>query len=197
MEPFPQEPFNSCTHFVFMTIIKISGMLFSNQLGLFAITSNRGNKYVVIFYIYDANFVKSVPIKSQSKEELLWAYRLVYTYLTAWGFKPQLHKMDKEMCHDVETFIPEENTRLHAYSTPHPTSTAPIWRYGKFALGKTTSSPALLGCCRPSQLQIGVGSRTKQTSPSTCYGHAVKILLYWRLRHSKGPTHLMQHQWLH
>jgi hypothetical protein len=88
MEPLPQEPFNARTHFVFMTIIKISGMLFSNQLGWFPITSNRGNKYVVIFYIYDANFVKSAPIKSRSKEELLRAYRLDYAYITAWGFKP-------------------------------------------------------------------------------------------------------------
>ncbi len=39
-----QEPFNARTHFVFMTIIKISGMLFSNQSSRFPITSNRGNK---------------------------------------------------------------------------------------------------------------------------------------------------------
>ncbi len=52
MEPLPQKSFNACTHFVFMTIIEISGMLFSNQLSWFPITSNRGNKYVVIFYIY-------------------------------------------------------------------------------------------------------------------------------------------------
>jgi hypothetical protein len=94
MAPLLQEPFNAHTHFIFMTIVEISGMLFSNQLGRFPITSNRGNKYIVIFYIYDANFVKSAPIKSRSKEELLWTYRLVYAYLTAWGFKPQLHKMD-------------------------------------------------------------------------------------------------------
>jgi hypothetical protein len=30
MEPLPQESFNACTHFIFMTIIKISNMLFSN-----------------------------------------------------------------------------------------------------------------------------------------------------------------------
>jgi hypothetical protein len=49
MKPLPQEPFNACTHFVFMTIIKISNILFRNQLGRFPITSNRGKKYVVIF----------------------------------------------------------------------------------------------------------------------------------------------------
>jgi hypothetical protein len=112
MEPLFQEPFNACTHFIFMTTNKISSMLFSNQLGWFPITSNRGNKYVVIFYIYDANFVKSVPIKSRSQEELLRAYRLVYAYLTAQGFKPQLHKMDNETSHNIETFIRKENTCL-------------------------------------------------------------------------------------
>jgi hypothetical protein len=49
MEPLPQEPFNSRTHIVFMTTIGITRMLFSYQLGGFPITSNRGNKYVVIF----------------------------------------------------------------------------------------------------------------------------------------------------
>jgi hypothetical protein len=112
-------------HFDFMTIIKISGMLFSNQLGQFPITSNRSNKYVVIFYIYNATFVKSVPIKSRSKEEILWAYRLIYAYLTARGCKPQLHKMDNKMSHDVKTFICKENMCLqYTPSNIHRTNQA-------------------------------------------------------------------------
>ncbi len=127
MELLPQEPFNACTHFVFMTIIEISGMLFSNQPGRFPITSNRGNKYIVIFYIDDANFIKSVPIKSRSKEELLRDYQLFYAYLTAWGFKPQLHKMDNETTQVVEMFIHKENTRLQ-YTPPNIHLTNPAER---------------------------------------------------------------------
>jgi hypothetical protein len=114
MAQLPQEPFNAHTHFVLMTIIEISisGMLFSNQLGQLPIMSNRGNKYVMIYYIYDANFVKSIPIKSRSKEELLQAYRLAYTYLTAQELKPQLHKMDNKTPHNVKIFICKENTWL-------------------------------------------------------------------------------------
>jgi hypothetical protein len=123
----PQEPFNALMHFVFMTIIKIYGMLFSNQLGWFPITSNRGSKYVVIIYIYNAIFVKSIPIKSRSKEELLWAYQLVYAYLTARGFNPQRHKMDNKMSHDVETFILKENTCLQ-YTPPDIHRTNPAER---------------------------------------------------------------------
>jgi hypothetical protein len=33
MAPLPQEPFNTRTHIIFMTIIEITGILFSNQLG--------------------------------------------------------------------------------------------------------------------------------------------------------------------
>jgi hypothetical protein len=105
MEPLSQEPFNTRTQIIFMTIIEITNSVFSDQLSQFPITFNRGKKYVVIFYIFDANFVKYVPIKNRMKEELLRAYKLVYAYLTARGFKPHLHKMEKETYHNVENFI--------------------------------------------------------------------------------------------
>jgi hypothetical protein len=108
------------------------------------ITSNRGNKYVLIFYIYDANFVKSVPRKSQSKEELLQAYRLVYAYLTAQGFRLQLRKMDSKTSHDVKTFIREENTRLQ-YTTPDIPCTNPaereIWMWKNHFLSGIAGLP--------------------------------------------------------
>ncbi len=124
MEPLPREPFNPRMHFAFMTIIKISGMLFSNQLGQFPITSNRGNKYVVIFYTtHDANFVKSVPIKSRSKEELLRAYRLVYAHLSAWASNCNFKRW---ITRCLTMLKPSFVKRTHASSTPHLTTTAPI-----------------------------------------------------------------------
>ncbi len=192
IKSLPQEPFNARTHIVFMTIIEIPGKVFSNQLGRFPIMSNRGNKCVVIFYIYDANFVKSVPIKSRTKEELLQAYKLVYAYLTACCFDPQLHKMDNKTSHDVENFICKESTWLQ-YNPPyiHLTNSAE-WKFG---LGRITSSLASLGFQKPSLLQIGVDSLIKLTSPSTCSVHAIKIQLSWCSKHSNGPSSSMQHQW--
>jgi hypothetical protein len=73
MDDVPQKPHNSCTHFVFMAIHKINGKLFTNQTGQFPITSNRGHAYVVVFYIFNANAICSIPIKNCSKEELLHA----------------------------------------------------------------------------------------------------------------------------
>jgi hypothetical protein len=95
-----------------MVIHNITGLVFSNQTGHFPITSNRGHAFHVIFYIYDANLLASVPIKNQTKQELLRAYQITYKYLSSCGFKPCLHKMDKEISKDVEDFIQSQQTTL-------------------------------------------------------------------------------------
>ena len=53
---------------VYMTTVKAEGIIASDQTGMFARTSNRGNKYICIFYGYDTNFVKGTPIKSRKRE---------------------------------------------------------------------------------------------------------------------------------
>jgi hypothetical protein len=52
------------TNLVYMVIHDITGLDFSNQTIRFPITSNRGHVYHLSFYIYDANFIASVPIKN-------------------------------------------------------------------------------------------------------------------------------------
>jgi hypothetical protein len=173
-----------------MTIIENSGMLFINQSGRFPITPNRGNKYLLLLW---SKFCQICPQK-KPVEGGAPAYRLVCAYLTAQGFKLQLQKMDNKTSHDVETFTCEENTRLQ-YTPPNIDHTnLAEW---KIVRGKITSSLALLGFQKTSLSQIGVASLIKQTSPSACSNCAIKILISWRWRHSKGPIPLMQLQWLH
>jgi hypothetical protein len=123
----PQAPLNARTNLVFMQIHAIDGVISSDQTGRFPITSNRGNAYVAVFYIYDANYIRFIPIKSRSKEELLRAYHKVYKWLLVWGFKPFLHKMDNETSHEVETFIQGQQTRLQ-YTPPDMHRTNPAER---------------------------------------------------------------------
>ena len=122
-----QTPLNTRTNHVFMQVHTIDGIISSDQTGRFPITSNRGNAYVVVFYVYDANYIRSIPIKSRSKEELLRAYNEVYEWLTVRGFKPLLHKMDNETSHEVEKFIQGQNTRLQ-YTPPDMHRTNPAER---------------------------------------------------------------------
>jgi hypothetical protein len=75
-----QEPGNMKTNLVYMFFYNITGLPFTDQIGCFPVTSNQGHAYLIIFYVYDANFITSIPIKNPTKEELLRAYQLAYKY---------------------------------------------------------------------------------------------------------------------
>ena len=112
MESVPQTPTNDKTHHVYMSLTEVEGRLYSNQTGRFPITSNRGNCYVIIFYVVDGNYIKSYPIKSRHRSNLLKAYEEVYSYLRVRGYRPQLHKLDNETSRDVEDFITDQQTKI-------------------------------------------------------------------------------------
>ena len=59
-----QEPGNVKTRLVFMTVKLADGFIASDQTGAYPRTSNRGNKYICVFYIYDANHIKGIALKS-------------------------------------------------------------------------------------------------------------------------------------
>ncbi|KAL7479566.1 LOW QUALITY PROTEIN: hypothetical protein ACHAW6_005291 [Cyclotella cf. meneghiniana] len=88
MEELQQLTLNDKTNMVFMTMVNIQGHLFTDQTGRCPLTSNRGNNYVVIIYTVDENHIKSYPIKSCHRSELLHAYNNVYTYLREQGYQP-------------------------------------------------------------------------------------------------------------
>ena len=112
MDPVPQTPMNDRCHHVYMSITEMDGKVYSDQTGRFPITSNRGNCYVVIFYAADGNYIKSYPIKSRHRSQLLKAYEEVYSFLRIRGYRPQLHKLDNETSRDVEDFIAEQQAAI-------------------------------------------------------------------------------------
>ncbi|KAL7478261.1 hypothetical protein ACHAW6_004033, partial [Cyclotella cf. meneghiniana] len=120
-----QTPNNDKTNMVFMTMVEINGQLFTDQTGRFPVTSNRGNNYIVIFYAVDPNYIKSYPIKSRHRSEILKAYDEVYQFLRFRGYRPQLHKLDNETSKDVEAFVTTNNAKFQ-YTPPdmHRTNTA-------------------------------------------------------------------------
>jgi hypothetical protein len=117
MEEPEQAPSNDKTNMVFMTIAEADGQLFTDQTGRFPVTSNKGNNYIVLFYVVDANFIKSYPIKSRHRTEILKAYEEVYQYLRIRGYRPKLHRLDNETSKDVEDFIVEQNAQ-YQYTPP-------------------------------------------------------------------------------
>ena len=73
-----QEPENKKTNCVFMTTKVADGFIASDQTGAYPRTSHRGYEYLCIFYIYDANRLKAIPVKSRHSSELLRAYQEIY-----------------------------------------------------------------------------------------------------------------------
>ena len=112
-----QEPRNARTKMVYMTTALADGWIASDQTGAFPRVSNRGNKYIAVFYIHDTNFIKGMPIKSRHKSQLLAAYDKVYKWCEARGFKPTLHRMDNETSEEAELFIASQQTDLQ-YAAP-------------------------------------------------------------------------------
>jgi hypothetical protein len=127
MEPPEQAPHNDKTNMVFLTLAEVEGQLFTDQTGRFPVTSSRGNNYIVIFYVVDANYIKSYPIKSRHRTELIKAYDDVYSFLRTRGYRPQLHKLDNETSKDVESFIADNNAS-HQYTPPDMHRTNPAER---------------------------------------------------------------------
>ena len=112
-----QDPRNDRTKMVFMTAVLADGWIASDQTGTFPRVSNKGNKYISVFFNYDANYVRGIPIKLRHKSDLLEAYNEIYSWCEARGFKPTLHRMDNETSAEVETFIKSQQTDLQ-YSAP-------------------------------------------------------------------------------
>ena len=69
-----QEPGNKKTRKVFMIIKLADGFIVSDQPGAYPRTSHRGYKFICEFYIYGANRIKSLAIKSRHASELLRAH---------------------------------------------------------------------------------------------------------------------------
>ena len=69
-----QKQSNKKTNLVYMTVSLADGWIASDQTGTFPRVSNRGHKYISVFCVYGANFVKGVPVKSRHRQELPRAY---------------------------------------------------------------------------------------------------------------------------
>ena len=112
-----QQPDNKKIKLVYMTVKLAEDWMASDQTGRFPRVSSRGKEYIAVFYIYDPNFIKGVPIKSRSKENMLESYKHIYKYCEERGFKPILHRMDNETSELVEDFIKEQNAEVQ-YAAP-------------------------------------------------------------------------------
>ena len=83
--------------------------VYSDTTGQFLIPSSRGNRYLLIVYHYDSNFIFVEPMPSRTAEQILKAYQKVHQLLTARDMKPQLKIMDNEASIILKEYLRKEN----------------------------------------------------------------------------------------
>ena len=105
---------------LFMSVKIVKGYVASDQTGKFRRMSNKGMQYICAFNIYDPNFIKGVALKSRKKEELLQAYKEVYTFCKTHDFNLDYTRWT--MKHKDMLKISLQARTLNS-STPLPTAT--------------------------------------------------------------------------
>ena len=80
---------------------KIKGTIYTDLPGRFPTRSYKGNQYIFLTYVYNANAILVRPMKSRAKEEQLEKFKEIYDYLKRKKFSPILHVMDNNKCNKL------------------------------------------------------------------------------------------------
>jgi hypothetical protein len=113
----PDTDLGTKTHLVYAVVVD-QGQLYTDLTGKFPVRSSKGKSYVMVFYIYDCNYVKVIPMKSRSASEWFKSYDRVHQELTVKGFKPKLQTLDNEASTALKNFF-TENDIAYQLVPPH------------------------------------------------------------------------------
>ena len=78
-------------------IIKLNGMIATNQTGRFPIVSQKRNQYTMVLYNYDSNAILAEGCESRTATELTATYNILYNRLTKTGVVLVIQKIDNEV----------------------------------------------------------------------------------------------------
>ena len=85
-----REQNNGKTELVMATVEK-THKIYTEQTGKFPMAPSRGNKYVLIMYVYDDNAIFVEPLKSRSGRHILEVYTKHVEHLTNSSYIPWIH----------------------------------------------------------------------------------------------------------
>ena len=97
------------THIVFLKQIEITGRLLTDQTGRFHTTSSLGSKYFMIAHDRDSNAILAHCLKTRSEQELKYAYKAIFEYVTNRGLRPKFQVMDNEFPQGSQTYMTEQH----------------------------------------------------------------------------------------
>jgi hypothetical protein len=85
-----------------------AGQIYTDQTGCFHVISSKGNEYIMVLFKYDGNAILAEPIKNRTSE-LLRAFQVMETKLTARGLQPKLMRLDNEASQLLKSYLHNKN----------------------------------------------------------------------------------------
>jgi hypothetical protein len=93
------------SHHCYATIMEPMGQIYADQTGRFVQASSNGNNYLLILYDYDINSILAEPLKTQTGQAILAAYKILHTKLCNAGFHPKFQYLNNECSEALKQFM--------------------------------------------------------------------------------------------
>jgi hypothetical protein len=101
--PAPDTDLGTKSYLVYAIVVD-QGQLYTDLTGKFPVKFSTGDSYVMVYYVYDCNYVKFIHMKSRSSSEWVKSYDTIHQELTVNGFKPKLQTLDNEASAALKNF---------------------------------------------------------------------------------------------
>ena len=108
-------------------IIKLNGIISTNQTGQFPIVSQEGNQYTMVLYNYDSNAILTEGCKERTATGLTAKYDKLYNRLTKVGVVPVMQRIDNEVSTILIESIKEMGLK-YQLASPHDHQLNPVER---------------------------------------------------------------------
>ena len=108
----PSDTPNIRTNDVVYAMVSTSDKGFLDLPGRFPHCSSRGNQYIVIAYVYDANAILGVPIKNRQAGTITAAWQTIHHQLQAAGAAPNLWVLDNEASTELKQAMTKKDTKF-------------------------------------------------------------------------------------
>ena len=84
------------TNVIYIKQVSLTGLLCTDQTGAFPVTSNKGNRYMMVAHHFDTNAILVRPLPSRSQLHLNKAFTSIYDALEEAGHTPTSIRLDNE-----------------------------------------------------------------------------------------------------
>ena len=87
------------------TTLHRAGTVYSDITGTFITTSSQGNKYILVVFDGDSNYIFAEPLPSRTSEQIVRAYTKIHDLLVNRGLEPRMHITDNETSTHLKQYL--------------------------------------------------------------------------------------------